>query len=104
MVSVGLLQGVTPPSGRILTPEAARPDDRIEESKVFINQDHTVITDSVVDMVMVKMADAENGDTITSETDPLADFLPPHPTEKCSDELQVHHGLIFFSLVDIKSK
>jgi hypothetical protein len=58
------------------------------ESKIVTCLDHTVVTDSMVD---VEMSDAEDGVTMTSETDLLADFLPPPLTRKCSDELQVHH-------------
>mgnify|MGYP006973853543 FL=1 len=90
MILLGFLEEITSPGGRILTPKNALTDDRIEESKVVISQDHTIITNSTVDMVDIDMADVDDGNTISSEIDPLADFLPPHPTERCSDELQVN--------------
>ena len=90
LILLGFLEEITSPGGRILTPKNALTDDRIEESKVVISQDHTIITNSTVDMVDIDMADVDDGNTISSEIDPLADFLPPHPTERCSDELQVN--------------
>ena len=81
MILLGFLEELTSPGGRILTPKNALTDDRIEESKVVISQDRTIITN---------MVDVDDGNTISSEIDPLADFLPPHPTERCSDELQVN--------------
>ena len=94
MILLGFLEEITSPGGRILTPKNALTDDRIEESKVVISQDRAIITNSMVD---IDMADVDDGNTISSEIDPLADFLPPHPTERCSDELQVN-GLAFYEV------
>ena len=86
---LGLVKGKTSPGGLISTPRNGRFDDEVDDLKLPTDTDQTAVsaTLEIVDIEMSAIEDADKNST--SEADPLADFLPPPSTEKCSNELQV---------------
>ena len=79
----------------MLTPEKGLlnlSDDQTEHLNVSTT-DVTANRDAAVEAAAstdVEMADTEVVDIVASQADPMADFLPPPPPTKCSEELQVN--------------
>ena len=86
---LGFVQGTTSPGGLISTPRNGRLDDEVDDSKLPTDTNQTAVS-ATLEIVNIEMSAIEDADkNVTSEPDPLADFLPPPSTEKCSNELQV---------------
>lgn len=97
--SNGSLQGGSPPGiVRVLTPEKGltrQSNDQMDQSNVapVILSGETAATVDEAAISTAASSGAELGhDEVVggdaSQADPLADFLPPQPTTKCSDDLQ----------------
>lgn len=90
-VSNGFAQGATPPTiGNISRPENVQLGDQSGQPKVVPSQHSAsaAVTSPTTEALDQEMSDAKELDTRGSDIDTLADFLPPAPTSKCSQELQ----------------
>lgn len=85
-ISNGFFQGVTPPS--LVRQENKQPEDLSPQLRPEALQQAAVSTDPNSESLDEEMMVAKTPDKEPSDTDPLADFLPPPPTDKCSQELQ----------------
>lgn len=88
-VSNGFAQVVTPPSlGSASRPENVQVDDQSDQLRVVSNQHSASVTSPTTEDMDQEMSVAKELDIKSSEIDTLADFLPPPPTSKCSQDLQ----------------
>eukprot|EP00250_Pteridium_aquilinum_P019158 c24322_g1_i1 orf=383-1747(-) len=88
-VSNGFFQGVTPPNiVNTSRPENVQLDEQSSLVKVATSQNSAATASPTTQSLDQEMSDAKELDTRESDLDTLADFLPPPPAVKCSEELQ----------------